>query len=95
MIFQKIDKNTKLVKNKFGILEPVLDKSKICNESGFMLIPVIAAYKNYRLGFGHGYYDKFLSKNKMNYTLGVGYNFQKVPFKINKWDVKLDKIKLF
>ena len=95
MIFQKINKDTKFVKNNFGILEPIYDENKICNESGFMLIPVVAAYKNYRLGFGHGYYDKFLSKNEMNYTLGVGYNFQKVPFKINKWDVKLDKIKLF
>ena len=95
MIFQKIDENTKFVKNKFGILEPTLDKSKFCNEKGFMLIPVVAAYKNYRLGFGHGYYDKFLSKNEMNYTLGIGYKFQEVKFEINSWDVRLDKIKLF
>lgn len=95
MFFQKIDKSMKFVKNNFGILEPVLDKSKICNKKGFMLIPVVAAYKNYRLGFGHGYYDKFLSKNEMNYTLGIGYKFQEIKFEINNWDVRLDKIKLF
>ena len=95
MHFQKIDKNTKFIKNKFGILEPILDKSKFCNEKGFMVIPVVGAYKGYRLGSGKGYYDKVLSKNQMNYTLGIGYKFQEVFFEIKEWDVKLNEIKLF
>ena len=82
--------------NKFGILEPILTKSLI--KPNVLLIPLLVYddQKN-RLGYGKGYYDKFLGnflkKNKNILTIGIAFSFQKykkIPISIN--DIKLDNI---
>ena len=35
--------------------------------------------RNYRLGYGGGYYDNFLAANTDAYSLGIFYPFQQVP----------------
>ena len=63
-----------------------------------MLIPILAFdKKKYRLGYGKGFYDrylnKFLKQSKNILTVGVAFSFQrhhKLP--INRNDVKLDFI---
>ena len=47
--------------NSFGMLEPVLKKKSIIPD--IMLIPLIAYDSmKYRLGYGKGFYDRFLNK---------------------------------
>ena len=47
--------------NKFGMLEPILQNKTIV--PNFMLVPLLAFDKNNnRLGYGKGFYDKFLNK---------------------------------
>ena len=82
--------------NKFGMLEPaLLSKHKIPD---IMLIPLLAFDNfNNRLGYGGGYYDrylnKFLKKNSNIITVGIAFSFQryhKLP--INAEDIKLKYI---
>ncbi len=82
--------------NKYGIPEPF--KSKKFYKPNIVLLPLLAfdEEKN-RLGYGKGYYDKFLTKylrsNKNVLTIGVAFSFQKYnKLPINKNDVKLNYI---
>lgn len=75
----------------YNIIEPknYLVKSDI----DVVLVPLVACDKKLnRLGFGKGFYDRFL-KDKKTYKIGVCYDFQLVE-KINEnpWDIKLDLI---
>ena len=62
------------------------------------LIPLLAFdNNNHRLGYGKGYFDKFLNKylkkNKHIVTIGVAFSFQKYnKLPVTKNDVKLDYI---
>ncbi len=82
--------------NKYGILEP-LNAKKIM-EPNIILVPLLAFdYRNYRLGYGKGYYDKYLNKylklNKKIMTIGIAFSFQKYnKLPISNYDVKLDYI---
>lgn len=78
--------------NKYGIPEPIKSKSIIPN---VILVPLLSFDKNKnRLGYGTGYYDRYLSKlhdSKKNVlSIGVAFSFQqhhKLP--VNKTDIKL------
>ena len=60
MNFYSWKKNQALFVNRFGMLEPEKTKIKIPN---FMLIPILAFDKHkYRLGYGKGFYDRYLNK---------------------------------
>jgi len=95
MNFVSWKRDEALFVNKFGILEPSKTKEKIPD---VMLIPIMAFDKNkYRLGYGKGYYDRYLSKYFKQFknilTVGVAFSFQrhhKLP--INKNDVRLNFI---
>jgi 5-formyltetrahydrofolate cyclo-ligase len=61
--FYLFNKETQLEKNKWGILEPKteLETSQIVPD--IILIPALMVDKQgYRLGYGKGYYDRYLSK---------------------------------
>ena len=82
--------------NQYGILESILTNNQV--NPDVILIPLLVYDDNKnRLGYGKGYYDKFLSyflkKNKDTLTLGIAFSFQKykkIPTTPN--DIKLDNI---
>ena len=82
--------------NKYGILEPAIKTRSL--DPNVVLVPLLAFDKNnYRLGYGKGYYDKFLNKyirmNKNILTIGVTFSFQKYnKLPISKFDVKLNYV---
>ena len=95
MNFYKWKKRDVLNINKYGIPEPLKSKKKI---PSVLLIPLLAfdSYKN-RLGYGKGFYDRYLSKfirnNNKTLTIGVAFSFQrynKLP--VSNKDFKLKYI---
>jgi len=97
MVFYEWSKKGLLLINRYGIPEPIKSKSKTVTPD-IVLVPLLAfdKYKN-RLGYGKGFYDKFLyNNNKMKkkiISIGVAFSFQnyhKLP--TNDYDYKLDYV---
>jgi|TARA_X000001036_G_scaffold427979_1_gene457222 5-formyltetrahydrofolate cyclo-ligase len=84
-------KNEALKVNKFGMLEPIKSKLYIPE---VMLVPLLAFDSDrYRLGYGKGFYDRYLNKYKNILTVGVAFSFQKHhKLPIDNKDVKLNYI---
>lgn len=64
MGFYFIDSIDNLVKGNFGIMEPIKDNKKRVinfNDSVCIVPGICFDMKFYRLGYGKGYYDKFLA----------------------------------
>ena len=83
-----------LIVNKFGIPEP---SSKEIKYPNILLVPLVAFDKDLnRIGYGGGYYDRYIKKIKKKkklISIGLAYSFQKVKkIPINKCDMKLDFI---
>ena len=82
--------------NNFGMLEPCLKTKPLTPD--VMLIPLLAFdSQNNRLGYGKGFYDKYLRKflrNKKKITsIGIAFSFQKYnKLPVSKLDIKLDYI---
>lgn len=91
LTFYELSSGTYLVKGRYGIMEP-LPYGPV-DSIDLLVVPGIAFDKmGYRLGYGKGYYDKFLAKKKVA-SIGLGYSFQilkKLPK--GKYDKKVDAI---
>ena len=93
MNFYTWNLNDPLYVNKYGIPEP---KSKIKVIPSILLIPMVAYDKRLnRLGYGGGYYDRFLEKYEKKNILKIGLaitcqEVKKLP--INNFDKKMDYI---
>lgn len=80
-----IDSLESLVKNKYGILEPSFDLKAIDKKKIDLVIMPGLAFDKYggRLGYGGGYYDKFLATiSKDVVKIALAYDFQivdKIP----------------
>ena len=84
--------NDPLHVNKYGIPEP---KSKIKVIPSILLIPMVAFDKKLnRLGYGGGYYDRFLKKYEKNIIkIGLAISCQEVKkLPSNSFDKKMDYI---
>ena len=94
MDFFKWSTKDPLVINKYGIPEPITNKTTYPN---ILLVPLVAFDKNNnRIGYGGGFYDRYLNKIKKQnkvITIGLAYSFQKVKkIQVKKYDIKLDSI---
>jgi 5-formyltetrahydrofolate cyclo-ligase len=70
MIFIEIHSLDECIHNKMGILEPTSNQETE-DKIELMIVPMLAFnQKNYRLGYGKGYYDQYLSKHNV-ITLGI------------------------
>ena len=90
MIFIEINDNTVYERNSFGVLEPIGEE---CNDIDLIIVPGVAFDKdNNRLGYGRGYYDKYL-KDKDLYKIGICYQEQLVDLlPVDKYDIKMDMV---
>lgn len=70
-----------LENSPIGILEPI-DSLQECEVSqvDLFIIPALAYDElGNRIGYGKGYYDKLLAKNREALRIGVAYTFQVLP----------------
>ncbi|GAA0071466.1 5-formyltetrahydrofolate cyclo-ligase [Clostridium sardiniense] len=96
MILIKIDSLENLVTSSYGILEPIGDKSDLdVNKLELIVMPGVAFDKSgNRLGYGGGYYDKFLEQNKIECKkIALSYDFQVLEkLEVEEHDIKVDLI---
>lgn len=82
-----------MIKNQYGIDEPKEGLQVLENEIDLVLIPLLAFDKRgYRVGFGKGYYDKFLSRCRKD-VLKIGLSLFDPVEKIDDitgYDIPLD-----
>ena len=93
LVFLSINKDTKYQKSKFGVLEPIIDNNIYKGKIDLIIVPGVAFDKDLnRLGYGKGYYDRFLAKKDI-YKIGLGFDEQLVDTLItNQHDIKMDMI---
>lgn len=78
--------------SRFGIREPnqgkVVDKSEI----DLILVPGLAfGVSGHRLGFGAGYYDRYLADFKGK-TVSLSYAFQRLDFEVSIYDIAVQEV---
>ena len=87
--FKQISGFEDLEKGAYNIMEPKDNCSEL-NEIDVILVPTVGiTRKGIRLGYGHGYYDRYLSSSKAK-TIALTYSKQiikSIPFSEN--DVKI------
>lgn len=93
MEFYFINSLNNLALGNFGIMEPK-NSSKVTNfDKAVIIVPgIVFDYKGFRLGFGKGYYDRYLNTHSI---LSVGICYQECMIKelvVDKFDKKIDII---
>lgn len=78
MDFYQITEGTEWKTGAYGILEPVLtDAASKLKDSALVIMPgLVFDRKKHRIGYGGGYYDKFLSGHIKHTTIALCYCFQ-------------------
>lgn len=86
---RKFEKISDLSVGAYGILEPLGDTSE---DFDLIIVPGVAFNESlHRIGYGAGYYDRFL-KGKKAVTVGLFYEIQKCEFESDPYDLSLDYI---
>ncbi|MFD0705080.1 5-formyltetrahydrofolate cyclo-ligase [Alloscardovia venturai] len=76
----------------FGVLEPVNGQVFEPHTIDLMIVPALAVnQRGYRIGFGGGYYDRYLKKYT-GHTVSLVYNFQHAEFDSDTFDVPIQHL---
>jgi len=99
--FATVGRNTVLIKNRLGILEPKMNENETLEigKLDILLMPLVAfdTYGN-RLGMGGGFYDSTLKANRdaggqEPLRIGVAHEFQRVEkIEPDPWDMPIDMV---
>ena len=92
MRFIYIKDLSSLEKSDMGIPEPIADGPVANDPDALVLMPGIAFDKfGHRIGYGGGYYDKYLSKEPGHPTVALCYDFQMLPhLETEEFDIPVD-----
>ncbi len=77
-----------------GIPEPVADEPEADDPHALVLMPGLAFDpQGNRMGYGGGFYDKFLAKEREHPTLALCYGFQMLPhLETDDHDIPVDQV---
>ncbi|MBU5481520.1 5-formyltetrahydrofolate cyclo-ligase [Blautia sp. MSJ-19] len=79
MLFYKLTDFAQLEKGYFGIPEPATGEI-VQWEDALMIMPGVAFDRaNHRVGYGGGFYDRFLEKHPQVKRVAVAFEFQMLP----------------
>lgn len=75
-----------------GIPEPIADEPVAEDPTALVLMPGLAFDKEgHRIGYGGGFYDKFLAREPQHPTLALCYDFQLLPqLETEEFDIPVD-----
>ena len=94
MKFLYLDDLTKVSKGYAGIPEPIADGPVADDETALVLMPGLAFDpQGHRIGYGGGFYDKFLAAEPNHPTLALCYEFQLLPeLDTEEHDIPVDTV---
>ena len=94
MRFIYLEDFSKVEKSSFGIPEPVADAPVAEDETALVLMPGIAfTQKGDRMGYGGGFYDRFLAEEPNHPTVALCYDFQILDsLPTEEYDIPVDMV---
>lgn len=94
MNFIYLDDLSQVAPSSMGIPEPVADAPIARDETALVLMPGLAFdQKGNRMGYGGGYYDKFLAQEPNHPTVALCYDFQMVDvIPTDTYDIPVDLV---
>lgn len=94
MRFIYLDDLTQVSPSEMGIPEPIADAPVAADETALVLMPGLAFDQNgNRMGYGGGFYDKFLAEESSHPTVALCYEFQMVDsIPTEDYDIPVDLI---
>lgn len=94
MKFLYLDDLMKVSKGYAGIPEPIDDEPVADDETALVLMPGLAFDpQGHRIGYGGGFYDKFLAAEPNHPTLALCYEFQMLPeLHTEEHDIPVDTV---
>lgn len=91
----KISDLRKLTENRWGVREPEIDQPADPEKSDIVIVPMTGGdRRKNRLGYGKGYYDRFLSELNKPVKIGLLFDFtlSSEPLPTEEFDVRLDML---
>ncbi len=94
MRFIYLEDLTQVSKGYAGIPEPIADAPVAEDQRALVLMPGLAFDpQGHRIGYGGGFYDKFLAKEPHHPTLALCYEFQmQVHLDTEEFDIPVDTV---
>ena len=94
MDFYLYEKDTELISGAYNIPEPVSEVALKPDENTLVIMPgAVFSRKGDRIGYGGGYYDRYLEKHPACKTIALCYDFQikeEIPTELH--DIRPDQI---
>ena len=90
MDFYRYEKDTKLIEGAYGIKEPDSKDVLVPDDNTLIIMPgAVFSEDRKRIGYGGGYYDKYLAKHPKCHTVAVCYELQIFPdIPSEEYDIK-------
>lgn len=94
MVFRLIDGDTVFQRSPYGVLEPIEGTIVTPTAKSVLLVPgSVFDLQGHRIGYGGGYYDRYLAKYPEALTIGVCYRHQlEEELVLQAHDVKMDLV---
>ena len=94
MKFIYLDDLSRVEKGYAGIPEPIEDGPVADDPTALVLMPGLAFDREgHRIGYGGGFYDKFLAQEPNHPTIALCYDFQMLPaLETEEYDIPVDLV---
>lgn len=94
MKFYYIESIEELEKGYNGIFEPSETNEEAVEENALFIMPLVAFDKEkHRLGYGGGFYDRYLEQYPNHFKVGIGFSFQETEYvPVEQYDMNPDRI---
>jgi 5-formyltetrahydrofolate cyclo-ligase len=89
-------KSDDLVIGRFGVREPI-KKGEEVTKIDLLIVPgIVFDSQGSRIGYGRGYFDRFIAGAKVSFSLGLAYQFQLVSYRLpqSHIDQKIDGLSI-